>query len=188
MVRSCTISGVPRRGIPRILLIIAVFLISLFSTCSTTAEGTAEQPKAGPEEGSEKGPKEEMQGEESIRLEESYLRFRSLFDDSYTAELGYSAFSPHRGTWRITVQEGTLLRWEFQGKENIPEYQDFAENLRMETLYKRAAEDSRLELSYDGSGILHEIVFPADGKGPTDRGYRIRILSIKKRNNEQPGE
>jgi hypothetical protein len=121
-----------------------------------------------------------MHGEDGFQLEESYRRFRSQFGDSYEAEILYSGFGPHRGTWRITVQEGELRRWVFRNKENLPEHRDFAENLTMEVLYKRAEENDTLELSYDESGMISEIVSPSQEDGPTDRGYLIRIVSIEK--------
>lgn len=144
-----------RQGLPRSVLILGVFLIGLFITCTSTAEGTAE---------------EETSLEGDIPVEESYQRFRSRFGGSYTAEVVYSAFSPHKGTWKLTVKERELRQWVFRDKENLPEYRDFAEKLTMAALYNRAAEDDTLEISYDESGMLSEIVLPSQGDGPHRQG------------------
>ncbi len=159
------ICSTSHRGLSRSVLILGVFLIGLTITCTSIAEGTGE---------------EETSLEGDITLEESYQRFRSRFQGSYIAEVVYSAFSPHRGTWELTVKEGELRRWVFRDKENHPEYRDFAEKLTMEALYQRAAEDGTLEISYDESGMLSEIILPAEEKGPTDRGYLIRVVNLKK--------
>jgi len=108
--------------------------------------------------------------------------------DSYTMEINYNLFSPHKGKWIIEVQNGFLTGWERENRKNDDTDKHQAQFFLQENLYTLAAEayindgPYIVDVAYNNDGFITLINKKPDrnkqSDRPANRGFRIAITDI----------
>lgn len=165
----------------RVLLVGYLFIISSLHLFSMPEKESRTQSPA----------HEIMSSQINIDKHNSFKKnWRDSHITSYTMKVSYQVFSPARGIWIINVENGILTEWQINNRKNQESDKQTAQMFTQENLYDMAEHAYIKEkkdlyvtiVTYDPSGYIKEIVHKPNPEytknKPTDRGFRIRVLSI----------
>jgi hypothetical protein len=123
---------------------------------------------------------------------EAFSKWESSKPDNYYMKVNFSAFSPVSGIWEIHVENGRVIKWVINDRENPDNVKETASKMTMEYFFdeaKKSYNNKKNDLfasiaEYDKEkGFVKMLAMvrnpQSKGNAPTDRTYRYEITELK---------